>query len=426
MTNKIYKFDSGLTVLYCKNTLNNATNLNIEFDCGARCDEELAGLSHFCEHMFFTGTDKLSKQDMSKKYFDFIRSNAYTSGETIVFTGEIFTHKLSEYLNTVTDMILNSTFNKNALEEEKKVVIQEIVQASSKSERRAYDLFKYEIFNNEYCKFSILGSESNINKITRSHVKNYVKKYFVNNNCHIYICSPLSFGRVKNIIAKHFESKLPTNNIKPLSYNEDDYRCDDKLAIYHNSSIEKSFLKFAFKIERDIKDIRIGNIYQVISNIIGDLGDGLFKRIRLDNALTYSLECDWFSTKDTFTLTIETVTSKENIKPCIDIITEYISNLSKDGFTREELDKAKMHEGYYWQTRLYTPNSYVNKLKKYRTYNKFVYDNELHKDIELITLDELNKQTKKLFSECSLIVFVYGNATKKDVYTLKQIQKKLM
>ena len=65
---KVFKFNSGLTLLYCKNKTNKSTVLNIEFGCGARCDGELAGLSHFCEHMFFTGTNKLNKQEVTKRY----------------------------------------------------------------------------------------------------------------------------------------------------------------------------------------------------------------------------------------------------------------------------------------------------------------------------------------------------------------------
>jgi predicted Zn-dependent peptidase len=61
---RYYKFYSGLTLLYDNNNINSSTSIDITFDCGARCDGEIAGLSHFCEHMFFTGTDKLSKQDV--------------------------------------------------------------------------------------------------------------------------------------------------------------------------------------------------------------------------------------------------------------------------------------------------------------------------------------------------------------------------
>ena len=89
---KLYRFDSGLTLLYEVNTINKSTSIEIAFDCGSRCDGKLAGLSHFCEHMFFTGTDELSRQEVSKRYFDFIKTNAFTSNTQIAFTHIRFTH----------------------------------------------------------------------------------------------------------------------------------------------------------------------------------------------------------------------------------------------------------------------------------------------------------------------------------------------
>ena len=90
---KYYKFDSGLVLLYKCNNINKSTGINIAFDCGSRCDGELPGLSHFCEHMLLSGTDKLTKAETLKRYFDFVRVNLYTSHTSLCFTGNIITSK---------------------------------------------------------------------------------------------------------------------------------------------------------------------------------------------------------------------------------------------------------------------------------------------------------------------------------------------
>ena len=64
----------GGKLYYVKNTVNESTALDISFDCGSRCNT-IAGLAHFTEHMFFTGTNTLSKEDIAKKYFDLDYSN---------------------------------------------------------------------------------------------------------------------------------------------------------------------------------------------------------------------------------------------------------------------------------------------------------------------------------------------------------------
>ena len=177
---KYYKFDSGLVLLYENNTINKSTSIEIAFDCGSRCDSELYGLAHFCEHMFFTGTDKLSRQEVAKRYLDFFKTNAFTNGSEIVFTGDIITSKLCDYLCAVQDMICNSTFKPKAVEDEKKVVIQEIVRDIDKHSHKASRLLQYELYNLEYHEVGVLGTYETVNKITSKDVKNYVKKYIQN------------------------------------------------------------------------------------------------------------------------------------------------------------------------------------------------------------------------------------------------------
>ena len=229
---KFYKFDSGLTLLYETNKINKSTDIDISFNCGARCDGALPGLSHFCEHMFFSGTDKLSKEQVMKRYFDFIKTNAYTSFDNVLFTGSIITSKLRDYLSVVQDMICNSTFTKQAVEDEKEIVIQEIACEVDKHFVHASRLIRYTLYNLEYFKHGILGSKESVNKITSKDVKNYVKKYFVKNNCVISICTPLSFNKTKQIVKKYFNDIMPSNNLKPLPYLKDKLTMQDSVEVF--------------------------------------------------------------------------------------------------------------------------------------------------------------------------------------------------
>ena len=80
----------GGKLYYVKNRINESTAVDINFDCGSRFDT-IPGLAHFTEHMFFTGTEKYTKEDIAKKYFNFIDVNAGTSTRYINFNGQIFT-----------------------------------------------------------------------------------------------------------------------------------------------------------------------------------------------------------------------------------------------------------------------------------------------------------------------------------------------
>ena len=107
----------GGVLYYTKNKINASTMLRLNFDCGSRCNT-IDGLAHFTEHMFFTGTKTLTKEDVAKKYFDFINANAYTSMKSICFEGQIFTNELEEYLKTVAMLITESSFGQKNVDKE--------------------------------------------------------------------------------------------------------------------------------------------------------------------------------------------------------------------------------------------------------------------------------------------------------------------
>ena len=420
---KFYKFDSGLTVLYEHNKINKSTSIEISFDCGARCDDKLPGLSHFCEHMFFTGTNALTKQDVTKRYYDFINVNAYTTNTEIVFTGNIITNKLSQYLSVVADMICNSAFKPKAVEDEKKVVVQEILQYADNPIRTAEKLFYYEIYGLEHLKNGVLGSVDTVNQIQCKDVKKYVKKYFVKNNCTISIVSPLSFNNVKQIIKKHFDEFMPSSNLAKLPFMENMCVDGEKVSMY-KADISKNYLSVVFKFKQKGPDIKYRVIMGTICNIIDDISDGLTKELRIDNSLIYGMASDYMINKNNSYLELRTEISSENIKLCIDIIMGYISNLKNNGFTQEQLSKELEKDEYYWQTKVNKPRGICNELNRFRFYGKFVADKQIHKEIKKLTLNEVNSKLKELLTSAQIQAFVYGNASKNEMYTIKQIKKK--
>lgn len=422
---KYYKFDSGLTLLYAKNTVSKSTAVVLQFDCGARCDGEKYGLSHFCEHCFFTGTKELDKQQVSKRYVDFVNSNATTWYKFIEFNSEVLTYRFGEYLDVVADMICNSTFSKSNIDEERKVVLQEIVRSSDKTSKKAMLFKDYAISGMNRYEHAVLGDEKSVNQITNYDIKNYVKKYFVNNNCFVYVCSPLSFSKVKKIVKERFESKMPSNpKLKPLPYLDYDIPINSSLNI-RTADCNKNYFTFALKLDRKGPDLKYSTIIGLISSMITDFGDGLTKRLRIDNGLIYSLSADYELNENGLFWSISTEISTENINKCIDIIADEVVRLSREGFTKQQLENAVAGDEYYWQTRIDKPANILNRMEKYRKYGRFVTDKEIHDLINSLTLNQVNEVAKQLFSSKNVSVIIYGDATKKDVYTLKQIQKKL-
>ena len=421
---KAYKFESGLTLLYQKNSINNATSIKIGFDGGARCDGELPGVAYFCERMFFTQTDKLSKQEVTKRFYDFIQVGTYTSSTETVFHGQIITSKLENFLMTVQDMICNTTISPDELDEERKLIIQSIVRDRDNHAGSADRVKASVMYGEEFYKYGVLGTEESVNKITSADIKKYIKKYLVSNNCYIQISSPLSFVAVKKIV-KEFDKAMPKSNMKPLPY-EKEKLTDDESIVLNTVDVDKNFFSFVFKSKRKGPDSKYKTILGIIGNIMTDIGEGLKKELRVDHGLIYSMGVKSMVNQASSSIQIITDISRDNVKPCIDVITGYIKKVVENGFTDAQLQKELGKKRYYWDSRVDHPNGLRDELLNYRSYGRFVTPKEIYEEAMGITIDEVNQVARELFTKSKVQVFVYGNAEKTDVYTIKQVQKKMM
>lgn len=421
---KIFKYDNGLTLYYAKNKINKSTAVEIGFDCGSRCDGDIPGLSHFCEHMFFSGTKTESKAEISKQYFDFINVNAFTNTKEIFFNGQIFTSELKNYLNMVAKLITKSTFSKKAVEDEKKVVIQEIVKDNDKYAKKASQNFSYILFEKEYYKQGVLGNTKSVTSIQSKDVKDYVKKYFVANNCRVFICSPLSFNKVKNLVSSCLGDKLTTNsNLQKFDYDEYSTTETCKMNL-KKVKLKKNYLNISFRLPHDKIDLKEFITMGMICDIMQDLSDGVQKYLRLQNNLVYYANIYNYICQKNETLVFKTECSKENIKASIDVFCEYISKLLKEGITKENLEKQKRHSRYYYETRIKTPIQYLGDLMYHRRYNRIVTNNEIYKIYQNIKLQEVNDMLHKIFQNPIFVCSIYGDAEKSDVYTLNELKNK--
>ncbi|MBQ3502814.1 MAG: insulinase family protein, partial [Clostridia bacterium] len=302
---KTYKFESGLNLVYEKNDINKSTRIEVVFNCGSQCDGNIPGLSHFCEHMFFAGTDKLSKQQVADRYFNFGNVNAHTNTEDITFTATIISNKLAEYLTTVQDMVCNSSFTSDAIEEEKKIVIQEIVRDADNYPSRAYEFESYGLYGLEHYKNGELGNEESVSRITNKDLKRYVKKYFVKNNCSIFICSALSFNKVKNLVKKYFDDVMPSNDMKPLPYRENKFVKGNNIQQKKND-IGKNFVSVFLKVNEAKVDVKQRVCLGMLSDIISEFSTGITKELRLDNSLVYSVNSGYIINKSNTSFVIST------------------------------------------------------------------------------------------------------------------------
>ncbi|OAI47906.1 zinc protease [Planctomycetaceae bacterium SCGC AG-212-F19] len=164
---------------------------------------QLAGVSHFLEHMVFKGTEKRSALDVNRD-FDRIgaHSNACTSEENTIFYAAILPEYLPDAVDILAD-ILRPSLRTEDFDTEKQVIIEEIGMYDDQPVWSAYDQARRLYFADHPLGNSVLGTKDSVGALTSEQMRNYFKSRYVAPNITVAAAGQFDFPAFVALIEKH-------------------------------------------------------------------------------------------------------------------------------------------------------------------------------------------------------------------------------
>ncbi|HNO77151.1 MAG TPA: pitrilysin family protein [Phycisphaerae bacterium] len=146
---------------------------------GARDETpDLAGVSHFLEHMCFKGTPNRSAAEIN---IDFDRiggnPNAFTSHDRTFYHGLARTEDFPTQLEILADM-MNSSLPPDEFDMEKNVVLEEIAMSNDRIEHVAFDLIVESVFKGNSLAWPVLGYDRTVKALTRDQMNHYFRSRY--------------------------------------------------------------------------------------------------------------------------------------------------------------------------------------------------------------------------------------------------------
>ena len=336
---RYYKsFDNGLKLIVNKMQGFVSVSCGVLVKTGSINESEKEnGISHFIEHVMFKGTKKRTAFEISD-HIDRIGAqiNAFTSKELTCYYTKSTGEHLENSLEMLSDIFFNSVFDKDVLEKEKGVVIEEINMSEDTPEELCLDLLAKSYYGNTGLGQTILGPEKNIKKFTRDDVKKYMDKYYTPDNVVISISGDVDVDKavalVESYFAVNFKNKkcAPQKKIKPAT-------CQ---ALYKAKRIEQTHLGFAtpgFSMNDERSDAFS------IANVIlgGGMSSRLFQKIREELGLAYSVYSYGSQYKDGGVLEIMAGVNTAQRDLAVEAIVSEVRKFKKDGITEQEFLRGK-------------------------------------------------------------------------------------
>lgn len=177
------KLANGLSVVAECN--DNAYSMAVGFfvNAGARDEtHDIAGVSHFLEHMTFKGTPHRSAADVNRELDEIgSQSNAYTSEEQTVYYCGVVPEYQQHAVSLLSD-IMRPSLRDNDFEVEKKVIIEEICKYDDQPPYNAHDKCMSVYFGDHPLGMSVLGTTDTVGALTPEAMREYFKRRYSPSN----------------------------------------------------------------------------------------------------------------------------------------------------------------------------------------------------------------------------------------------------
>jgi len=166
---------------------------------GARDEApELAGVSHFLEHMCFKGTHHRTWEQINAEFDRMaVDYNAFTSEERTFYYGWVRTGDLERQIALLADM-MRSRIPPDEFDMEKKVILDEIARANDQHMHVAYDFLHRQLYDGHPLSWPVLGYDRTVGALTRDQMYRYFEQRYAPNNLILLVAGHLDPSEVSD------------------------------------------------------------------------------------------------------------------------------------------------------------------------------------------------------------------------------------
>lgn len=331
--------DNGLRVITANMPHTRSVSICIFIGVGSRYETEPeAGISHFIEHLCFKGTEKRPSAQKISEAIEGVGGiiNGGTDKELTIYWCKVAQHHFPLALDVLADMLLHSRFDAEDIENERRVIIEEI-NMEKDSPAHLVDLLIDELLWPAHpLGRDIAGGKQSVAALSRETMLDYMGRQYLPGNSVVSIA-----GAVKHqkMVAALSQALGGWANLKPRpAYSPYKERKFPRLHI-ETKETEQAHLCLGLSGLPLLHPKRF--TLDLLNVILGEgMSSRLFTEIRDRLGLAYSIHSFIDHFLDTGSISIYAGVETKNLKVAINAILEQLSRL-KEIVPEAELTKAK-------------------------------------------------------------------------------------
>ncbi len=331
--------DNGLHVLTSSMPHTRSVSVGIFIGAGSRYEsDEIAGVSHFLEHVLFKGTKSWPTARDVSEAIEGVGGvmNASTDREMTVFWCKVARPHFERALSVLVDMMLNPLLDPVEIDKEREVVLEELRMVNDYPTNRVELLIDETLWPDQSMGRDVGGSQESVTGLTREHILDYVRQQYTPGNAVVSVAGDISHQEVLDLLDGVLEGWEPAT---PMEWQPVvDGQTSPRVRVEQRKTDQAHLIVGLPSLPMGHPDRYALGLMNVV------LGEGmssrLFLELREKQGLAYDVHSSLNLFRDCGSLTVYCGVEPRKSSQAIKAILEQLAGL-QEPIPQAELDKAR-------------------------------------------------------------------------------------
>jgi predicted Zn-dependent peptidase len=414
MTDQIQttRLDNGLTILTEHMPGLRSATVGIWARRGSRHEEaELNGICHFIEHAVFKGTEHRTALDIAIES-DRLGGHldAFTTHEVTGFTMKVTDKGVAQAFDILADMLSHPRFDREDLELEQRVIIEEMKMVEDTPDEFLGELFNAAYFPDHPLGRPIEGTKETVSSFDQDKTTNFHAHEFASRNLVVAAAGNIEHTQLVELAARAFNSSAATNGASHSPSNQSSTPAPAApILIERKKELEQAHLIIAAPWPSARSDERYAA--SLLANVLGGgTSSRLWQSIREERGLAYSVGAGASAFSDIGVFSIYAGTSPKQLDEVLDLSLKEIRRVVREAVAEEELELVKQQAVSSILLGLESSSVRAGALARQEIiHGRRISPDEVINRLEAVTIEDLQRIARAYFTSEGLALAALGN-----------------
>lgn len=405
--------NNGLRIVTSAMPHTRSVCISIFIGAGSRYEQpHEAGLSHFVEHLCFKGTEKRPTAKEISETIDGVGGvlNGGTDKELTVYWVKVARPHYLVALDLLVDMLRNSKFDPVEMENERKVIIEELNMSMDSPQSRVDILIDEVMWPDQALGRDIAGNKDTVSAISRQMVLDYLPRFYIPGNTVLSVAGDISHEEVVDSVAKAFGDW--TVGVAGALFPAENSQDAPRLRAESRKTEQVHLCLSVRGVSHQHPDRFILDLLNVV------LGEGmssrLFLELREKRGLAYDIHSHVTYFRDSGSLAIYAGVDPKKLDLTVEAVLSELMRLRDEPIPEAEITKAKEMGKGRLLLRMEDTRSVAGWMGGQELLNgKILTVDEVVAIVDAITASEIRRVARELFLTSKLSLALVGPARNK-------------